>query len=277
MELKRRRQLQAMTEAMQDKDYDTLRAQVTKAKMASVEMEHIAKGEARLKDLRMEGLHVNDGCDHATVREQMQWCKVTSRVGVPDVNDPCTISEDCPCNIQLLNGEIFECRENAVQDCLKEFGPEPDKQLFEQLVECALNVEQGCIWRAGGKFIFSEFSRNQSVTALTRMLRRVGKQRAADMLGCLLQHSEKRYEGYVTAIQVNFHPHQGTYHDQHWDIYSQKQSAGPNCTCQFQECVGTVCYSIGSSRVALLSTMTDEMSQVKPCCEDCEGRREYRW
>eukprot|EP00928_Gymnodinium_smaydae_P013192 TRINITY_DN1481_c0_g1_i1.p1 TRINITY_DN1481_c0_g1~~TRINITY_DN1481_c0_g1_i1.p1 ORF type:complete len:698 (-),score=160.68 TRINITY_DN1481_c0_g1_i1:107-2200(-) len=278
MELKRSSQLLALNEAAEGTDYDTLRAQVTKARMASVEMEHIARGEARLKELREQGLHVNEGCDHATVREQMSWTRVTDRSGAPDVNEPCTACDDCPCNVALNPGEVFECKDGAVQACLQDaYGQDADRRLFDALVEGALAAEEGCIWRAGGKFIFSEFNRNQSVVALSRMLNKVGQQTAADMLQRLLQHTEKTYFGFVTAIQVNFHPHKGTYHDQHRDIYSQKQSAGPNCTCQFQECVGTVCYSLGSSRLSLLTTMTDDMSLIKPCGDSCEGRREYRW
>merc|ERR1712151_611644 len=97
------------------------------------------------------------------------------------------------------------------------------------------------------------------------------------MVQQLLRHTETKYAGFVTAIQINFHPHKGTYHDQHRDIYSVKQSAGPNCTCQFQDCVGTVCYSIGSSRLCRLETMTDNLSSIQPCGEDCKGRLELRW
>merc|ERR550525_1667388 len=109
------------------------------------------------------------------------------------------------------------------------------------------------------------------------MLYRAGKHTTAHMIQKLLLHTQMKYNGFVTAIQVNFHPHRGTFHDQHRDIYSQKQSAGPNCTCQFQDSVGTVCYSIGSSRLALLTTMTDKLSSIRPCGEHCEGRREFRW
>eukprot|EP00747_Dinoflagellata_sp_TGD_P031431 gnl/TRDRNA2_/TRDRNA2_135269_c0_seq1.p1 gnl/TRDRNA2_/TRDRNA2_135269_c0~~gnl/TRDRNA2_/TRDRNA2_135269_c0_seq1.p1 ORF type:complete len:328 (-),score=54.05 gnl/TRDRNA2_/TRDRNA2_135269_c0_seq1:24-1007(-) len=277
MELKRSLQLQALREAAEGKDYDTLRAQVTKARMASVEMEHIAMGEARLKELREQGLHVGEGCDHNSVRQYMDWAKVTSKVGEPNVNEPCTVCCDCPCNVELNPGEVLELRDGAVQEVLQEFGADADRQLFCALVEAALAVEEGCIWKAGGKFIFTEFNRNQSVTALTRMLDKNDKHAASAMVQKMVKHTEMRYMGSVTAIQVNFHPHRGTYHDQHRDIYSQKQSAGPNCTCQFQECVGTVCYSLGSSRICLLETMTDNLSSICACGDNCEGRREFRW
>merc|ERR1712048_1483988 len=75
----------------------------------------------------------------------------------------------------------------------------------------------------------------------------------------------------------NFHPHGETYHAQHRDIYSAKQRAGPNCTCSFRKCVGTVCYSVGSSRACLLETATDNLSSICPCGDDCEGRQERQW
>merc|ERR1711920_391312 len=120
-------------------------------------------------------------------------------------------------------------------------------------------------------------NRNQSGTALCRLLINHNMHRTADMMQLMVKRTQERYKGYVTAIQVNFHPHKGTYHDQHRDIYSQKQTAGPNCTCQFQDCVGTVCYTLGSSRIVLLETMTDNLSSICSCGDDCEGRREMRW
>merc|ERR1712070_529432 len=79
------------------------------------------------------------------------------------------------------------------------------------------------------------------------------------------------------GAQVNFHMNGSTFHDQHKDIYSAKQRAGPNCTCSFRECLGTVCYSLGSSRKCLCETAVDEASAFAPCGPDCQGCREYRW
>lgn len=277
VELQRCIQLQALREAMQGEDYDTLRAQVTKARMASVDAGQIAQGDARLRELREQGRHVGEGCDKTSVREKMAWASVTSRLGELRVNEPCTASEDCPCNVEVNRDEVLEISDFAVQECLKEFGPDGDRQLFEGLVAAALAVEEGCIWKAGGKLIFSEFGRNQSAVALTRMLCKHGQARCSDMIWKLLKFSESKYQGFVTAIQVNFHSHRGSYHDQHRDIYSVKQAAGPNCTCQFQECTGTVCYSLGSSRRVLLETMTDGISHISACGDNCQGRREHNW
>eukprot|EP00927_Polykrikos_kofoidii_P079623 TRINITY_DN76415_c0_g1_i1.p1 TRINITY_DN76415_c0_g1~~TRINITY_DN76415_c0_g1_i1.p1 ORF type:complete len:514 (+),score=69.44 TRINITY_DN76415_c0_g1_i1:83-1624(+) len=277
MELKRCLQLQALRDAAAGGDYDTLRAQVTKARMASVAMEHIQEGEAKLKELRERGLHVNEGCDKATVRALMNVERVTNTLGAEDVNFPCSRDANCPCNVELNPGEVLEILPGVVQECLASFGPDADMRLFECLTEAALAVDDGCVWKAGGKFIFSEFNRNQSATALSRMLLKHGQKQCAEMVSQLLCYTQTKYAGYVTAIQVNFHTHKGTFHDQHRDIYSVKQTAGPNCTCQFQDCVGTVCYSLGSSRLALLETMTDSMSSIRKCCDECDGRREFRW
>lgn len=277
MELKRSLQLQALREATVQDDYDTLRAQVTKAKMASVDNEEILVGEARLKGMRELGLHVNEGCDRASIRQAMNWTLVTGQLGAPCVNEVCTICEDCPCNVSQNQGEVLEVVNGHVQEILKGFGPDSDKVFFESLVDAALTAEEGTMWKAGGKYIFSEFNRNQSALALERMLLKFNKDRCAKMLMELHKYTETKYNGFVTAVQVNFHPSGSSFHDQHRDIYSLKQSAGPNCTCNFQECVGTVCYSLGSSRVCLCETMTDNLSKISPCGDDCEGRSEYNW
>merc|ERR1719436_1317379 len=109
------------------------------------------------------------------------------------------------------------------------------------------------------------------------MLETNGRKNCAKMLKNLAKHSEETYGGFVTAVQVNFHMNGETKHDQHRDIYSAKQRAGPSCTCSFREAVGTVCYSLGSSRHCLLEAMTDELSGLNACGEGCLGRREKRW
>mmetsp|Transcript_48029 Transcript_48029/g.86390 ORF Transcript_48029/g.86390 Transcript_48029/m.86390 type:complete len:526 (-) Transcript_48029:359-1936(-) len=273
-ELRRCLQFQALREAQEGEDYEALHAQVAKARMAGVEVEQIEKGEERLRELRKQRLHINEGCDKDSLGQAMVWAKVTPLVEVGVQNEPCTASPDCACNEKQNCGEDLQVVPGAVQLCLKDFGSEGDRLFFEELSASAQAVEEGSVWKAGGKFIFSAFDRNQSVSALTRTLNNAGRNRCAKMILQMVAFSEKEYGGYVTAIQVNFHPHGGTYHGQHRDIYSAKQRAGPNCTCTFKKCVGTVCYTVGSSRVCLLETMTDEMSALRPCGETCTGRRE---
>jgi len=272
LELKRCLQLQALRDAEKEEDYDTLHAQLAKAKIAGVEIEHIERAEERLKALRKEGLHVHVGCDKDTLREAMQWERVSTKA-LSDTNERCP-NACCPCNVEQNCGEVLEVVPAAVQGVL---GEGSDRDLFASLVDAALSSQEGSVWKAGGKFIFSAFNRNQSVTALCRMLEGCGKAACSKMMLKLVKHSEAMYGGYVTAVQVNFHPTGETHHDQHRDIYSGKQRAGPNCTCSFRECVGTVCYSLGSSRLCQLDTMTDATSSVSACGDECKGRRERRW
>ncbi|CAJ1412388.1 unnamed protein product [Effrenium voratum] len=276
VELKRCLQGLALREAQAEEDYDMLLAQVTKAKTAGVDREQIEQAEERLRGMRKMGKHVNDGCDKESLKLLMQWEKVT-RCGETGVNETCKASPDCPCNEEVNCGEVLSIVPSAVQLLLKDFGPEGDKELFDELSASALAVEEGSVWKAGGKLIFSAFDRNQSVQALTRMLNNVGRARCVKMLLQMVKHSEAEYGGFVTAIQINFHPNGESFHAQHRDIYSAKQRAGPSCTCTFKKCVGTVCYTVGSSRQVLLETMTDMFSAVKPCGEHCTGRRERRW
>ncbi|CAE7945671.1 unnamed protein product, partial [Symbiodinium sp. KB8] len=83
------------------------------------------------------------------------------------------------------------------------------------------------------------------------MLNNAGRTRCVRMLMQMVKYSEAEYGGYVTAIQINFHLTGESFHAQHRDIYSAKQRAGPSCTCTFKKCVGTVCYTVGSSRQCL--------------------------
>jgi len=248
-----------------------------KSSHASVDSAHLAAGEAKLKELKELGLHVGEGCDKAAIRSTMNWDLVTSRKQELTVNEKCQACEDCPCNVDRNPGETLEVVDNDVQGILKAFGDDGDKLLFEALVQSALAAEEGCIWKAGGKYLFTVFDRNQSAVALERFLMNLGQPNCAKMMIALHQHTERKYAGYVSAIQINLHPNEGSYHDQHRDVYSIKQSVGPNCSCSFQECVGTVCYSLGSSRKCLCETMTDDMSSISKCSDDCGGRREYVW
>jgi hypothetical protein len=276
-ELKRTLQLQALLEALEEKDYDTLLAQITKARAHGVEQLHIERCDKILRSLRNQGLHVSKNCDKETLRDMFQWVRVTPNKTGGDRCWPCSASSTCPCIQHENPAEIISFIPNAVQDCLAEFGPQSDKTLFEDLVDGALSVSEGSVWKSGGKYIFSAFDRNQSLVALTRMLSNFNKHRCANMLLKLAQYSESKYEGFVTAVQVNFHPNGESYHDQHRDIYSGKQRAGPNCTCSFRECVGTLCFSLGSSRECQMDTMTDELSGIESCGPTCGGHRTRHW
>lgn len=277
-EVNRACSLQAMRDAQELGDYDTLHAQLSKARTAGVELDHLNAAEDFLKQWRKQGFHVNVGCSKDSLRELMQWERVTDAASATTATTSkkqCAITSDCPCNVFESSAEHLFIVPCAVQSIVGE--QNGDKMLFDDLVDAALNVEEGSVWRAGGKFIFSAFSRNQSVNAMLRTLEGHGKNRCAELLLKLVQYSEATYGGNVTAAQVNFHPNQDTYHDQHRDVYSAKQRAGPNCNCSFKEAVGTVCYSLGSSRLCRCETNTDDFSAIGSCSDNCQGCAETQW
>eukprot|EP00931_Biecheleriopsis_adriatica_P120767 TRINITY_DN95863_c0_g1_i1.p1 TRINITY_DN95863_c0_g1~~TRINITY_DN95863_c0_g1_i1.p1 ORF type:complete len:526 (+),score=75.72 TRINITY_DN95863_c0_g1_i1:13-1590(+) len=266
--------LQALRDAEEQGDYDTLHAQLSKARTAGVELDHLNHAEDLLKRWRKQGFHVSVGCAKDSLRSLMQWDRVTNSTLLP-CRKTCESSRDCPCNTHDGAGETLQIIPCVVQSVLGD--ENGDKLMFEGLVNAALDAEEGSVWRAGGKLIFSAFSRNQSINAMMRTLQGLGKDSCAQYLLKLVQFSEATYGGYVTAAQVNFHPNKDTFHDQHRDVYSAKQRAGPNCNCSFKEAVGTVCYSLGSNRRCSLETMTDEFSVIKSCGDNCQGCTETRW
>ncbi|CAJ1387262.1 unnamed protein product [Effrenium voratum] len=269
-EVKRCCQQQALREALEG-SYDELFAQVTKARQQAVELEHLEKAEEKLKAMRKQRLHVAPNCSKEELRQLMAWARVT-RTPEPAPQASLCPTAGCPCN-QSLDGEVLSIQHDALSD----FGPEADKEMFEMLVEAAISSEEGAVWPAGGKLIFSAFDRNQSVNALVRTLETAGQRRCAEMLLALAKAAGESAGGFVSAAQVNFHVDGSSFHDQHRDVYSAKQRAGPNCACSFRECVGTLCYSLGSSRLCRLRSMVDDLSFLRPCGETCRGYQEDRW
>jgi hypothetical protein len=87
--------------------------------------------------------------------------------------------------------------------------------------------------------------------------------------------TEERYSVKVNAIQLNIHANEKSCHKQHRDIYGAGQKGGPNCTCSFVPAVGTLCYSLGSSRHVLKHTLTDSRSKFEACGDDCKGLKDY--
>jgi len=155
-----------------------------------------------------------------------------------------------------------------------------DQFLFEELVHAAASAPEGCVWRAGGKFILSGPNRNQAPVALYQLLMTHGRGKsgqAATAMKAIVDYTEKSFNARVTAIQTNFHPNHESYHAQHRDIFSSKQRGGMNCTCSFHTCVGTVCYSLGSSRRILCESCVDEMSVFEACCPDCQPCKKWRF
>lgn len=69
------------------------------------------------------------------------------------------------------------------------------------------------------------------------------------------------------GLQINVHLDGTSCHKQHHDIYSiaQREGAGRDCTCSFNEMVGTACYTIGSSRRV---QMRAAPNKLRPKCGD---------
>merc|ERR1711972_553033 len=76
----------------------------------------------------------------------------------------------------------------------------------------------------------------------------------------LMGFTEEQYGVTVQAMQVNIHPNEKTCHKQHRDVYG---AAGELCV--INPSVGTLCYSIGSSRHMKTRTMTDSRSRFSAC------------
>lgn len=277
-ELTRLAQQEALIKAMERKKYSTLHAQITKARMRKVELGLIDQAERILRSIKMpEGTYLN----HRDLSKVMRWKRTTSTGGAPIV-EPCEASESCQCNLgYATSGEELTVTEGVVQEALGGIAPadvDADKWLFQSLVRAAYSVPEGCVWKSGGKFILSNEERNQSVTAIVNLLERDNSESpAGKAIRALVEYTERQYQFQVTAIQLNFHPNEKTYHKQHRDIHGAGQKGGINCTCTFLKCQGSVCYSLGSSRQVLCSTITDSRSKYQACGEDCTGQKVYYW
>ena len=56
---------------------------------------------------------------------------------------------------------------------------------------------------------------------------------------------------------------------------AQREGAGRDCTCSFNEMVGTSCYTVGSSRRVMLKAAA--CKHRRKCCEDCAGYSKKQW
>jgi hypothetical protein len=269
-----------LLEAMGKKNYGSLLAQITRSRMRKVELSLIDQACKLLKSMRPpEGTYLT----HKELGSLMKWKRVTCPCGATDSRmEPCKASGACPCNAGSAEaGEACDIRNGSVQEILEGIAPKSesaDKWLFQALVRAAMHAPEGCVWKAGGKFILSNEERNQSIKGIVSILERNEPESDAGKgIRALVEHTEKEYGFRISAVQLNFHPNNKTFHRQHRDIYGASQKGGLNCTCKFTRAVGTVCYSIGSSREVLTETMTDKKSKYKACGDDCTGSKTYRW
>jgi len=277
-EFRRVQQHRALVSAMENQKYSTLLAQITKARMRKVEASIIEQASRLLKAIKPgESTFLN----HAQLKKMMKWKKITDDLP-GDVLDPCPNNPNCPCNAgQAEPGEVCTVMDDEVIKALQGVNPtdQPaDKVLFQALVRAAMVAPEGCVWKSGGKFLLTNEERNQSANAIVKLLERDGGEEtfAARGVRALVDYTEKTYNFKVTAVQLNFHPNEKSFHKQHRDIYGAGQKAGINCTCSFMKCQGTVCYSLGSSRHVMTETIADSRSKYETCGDDCKGCKNYR-
>ena len=266
----------ALKEAEGNDSYQKLHGQIVKARQSGVDASDIDRAQEVLKTLQPETL------DKEEIKTLMAWDKVT-HYDHPDEIDRCQASADCKVHEAKADGEEIEFIEDALTSALKgmkgkegQGREESSRMLFEHIVDAALAFPAGSVWKAGGKFILSHPDRNQAPAALLLLLTKHGKGEAAEALSRLIQWTEAEKDCVVTACQLNLHANEESFHAQHRDIFSiaQKEKAGRDCTCSFTTCIGTMCFSIGSSRQMQLSTMVDQMSEFNPCCSECTGHKQ---
>jgi len=150
--------------------------------------------------------------------------------------------------------------------------------MFQALVKAALAAPEGCVWKSGGKFLLSNEERNQSANAIVKLLERDNPDsEAARGMRQLVNWTENQFGYRVTAVQLNFHPNEKSFHKQHRDIYGAGQKGGINCTCSFMKCTGTVCYTLGSSRQVQTDAINDSRSNYEKCSEECSGCSTLRY
>eukprot|EP00927_Polykrikos_kofoidii_P054752 TRINITY_DN49126_c0_g1_i1.p1 TRINITY_DN49126_c0_g1~~TRINITY_DN49126_c0_g1_i1.p1 ORF type:complete len:646 (+),score=93.11 TRINITY_DN49126_c0_g1_i1:21-1958(+) len=278
-ELTRIGQRRALEAAMEKKNYSSLIAQITKSKMRKVELAFIEQASQLLKSLKPP---TGSFLTHAQLQKSMKWKRVTGMVTPEYVLEPCTASDSCPCNNDFAQiGEVCGVTDGVVDEALGDVVPDGtpgDKWLFKALVKAAIAAPEGCVWKSGGKFLLTNEERNQSANGIVSVLER-GDQNsdAGKAIRALIAYTERKYKYSVTAVQLNLHPNEKSSHRQHRDIYGAGVKAGVNCTCSFMKCVGTVCFSLGSSRQVLTQTMTDSRSKYTACGEECVGCKKSIW
>jgi hypothetical protein len=277
-ELTRVQQERALLNAMEKQKYSSLLAQITKSKIRKVHADVIDKAQQLLKSIqRADGTFLT----HGFLKKKMKWKLKTTPDDDSVVQVPCEASDDCPCNQpNAQEGEVLTVTYGGVDEALSQAGlveSNADEWLFKQLVRAAQAAPEGCVWKSGGKFILSNEERNQSANAIVALLERDPDCKGGAGIRALVEYTEREYNARVTAVQLNFHPNEKSSHKQHRDIYGAGQKGGINCTCSFMKCIGTVCYSLGSSRQILTESISDERSKYEACGESCTGCKTYTW
>eukprot|EP01043_Picozoa_sp_COSAG02_P026903 COSAG02_NODE_1563_length_11913_cov_6.216438_7_plen_859_part_00 len=277
IELTRQDGTEALLKAEKGTKYSALNAAIIRAKASHVEAGLIARSTKRLSTLE-----VAKPCDSFTLKKTLKWKNVTEGSG-DSIIEQCNL-EGCQVGASR-DGELCDIEPGAVQEALCECSLAPqdgsielDKWLFKQLSESILLGEkENALYRSGKHVIFSNPNRNQAPGSLCNYLMRLGKPEAAAAVMSLIDHTEKKYSKHVSAVQINVHLDGKSCHKQHHDIYSisQREGAGRDCTCSFNEMVGTACYTVGSSRRVMMRAAP--CKHRKKCCKDCAGYSKKQW
>jgi len=277
IELTRQDGTEALLKAERGTKYSALNAAIIRAKATHVEAGLIARASKKLSTLE-----VAKPCDSATLKKILKWKKVTQGTGDSIISD-CEL-DGCEVGAPR-EGEVCDIEGGAVQEALSTCALAPqdgsielDKWLFKQLSETILLGEkENALYRSGKHVIFSNPNRNQAPGSLCNYMMRLGKPEAAAAIMSLIDHTEKKYSKHVSAVQINVHLDGKSCHKQHHDIYSiaQREGAGRDCTCSFNEMVGTSCYTVGSSRRVMMRAAP--CKHRKKCCDDCSGYSKKQW
>lgn len=269
----------ALREAEDSGDYGILISQIGKAKAKGVEGEYIERAQLLLKSLQPKASEV---LSSEQLLNSMRWNLVTTAHPSEHLLRVvhCDACETCSCNANRPPEEELTFTSRAISTALQDVAPPNvaiDRWFFELLVEAAVALPEGCVWKSGGKFILTTADRNQSAGAILQSIQ-LRHNVAAEALRALKAWTEQRFDGEAIAIQMNFHPNHESFHALHRDNFSKQRFAGLSSgEVTSRPGKGTACFSLGSMRQVLCETCTDAASSLQACCADCSGRKEYRW
>jgi hypothetical protein len=278
-ELERHAAMRALLKAEAGTNYTTLLAQIKRGRQRGVEAALLTRAAGQLKSMKaaIKAPPVDE------LRRKLSP-KLCTRPGPEAAGvEPCQACELPGCTVGTTRaGAVLDVNhygaEEAFEHLRRERGIPGDTPaaawLFQVFAKAAIRaVADGGVWKAYGKFNLSAPSRNQSPQELRNYLVRIDQHDCAAGLDCLVGYVERVYRKKVAAVQINVHMDASSSHTNHRDVYGadQKERVGANCTCSFSTAAATACFSLGSSRRALLRTETDKHSSRARCCNGCAG------
>lgn len=284
-ELERHAATRALLKAEAGTNYTTLLAQIKRGRQRGVEAALLTRAAAKLKG--MKAAIKAPPVDELRRKLSPKLCtRPESEAAAVEPSQACQLPG---CTVGTpRKGAVFDLNHNGAEEAFEQLRRErgiPDDTpagawLFQAFAKAAIRaVADGGVWKAYGKFNLSAPSRNQSPHELRNYLVRIDQHDCAAGLDCLVGHVERVYNKKVAAVQINVHMDASSSHTNHRDVYGaeQKERVGANCTCNFSTAAATACFSLGSSRRALLRTETDKHSSRAKCCDGCAGAWRKPW